>query len=125
MIKTSSSELEAANKIVPKIDVATGIEKHKEGKSVFIDVRDGLDINKSGTIAGALRIPRGFIEFAADPSTPHHNASLQKDADIVLVCGAGGMAALTRRTLLEMGYTSVSNVGGFSGWKDGGGPVDE
>ena len=24
------------------------------------------DIAKSGTIAGALRIPRGFLEFAAD-----------------------------------------------------------
>ena len=124
-MKTASSELEAANKMVPKIDVADGIEKHKEGKSVFIDVRDGLEINKSGTIKGALRIPRGFIEFAADPSTPHHNETLQKDADIVLVCGAGGMAALTGRTLIEMGYESVSNVGGFSSWKDGGGPIEE
>ena len=124
-MKTASSELEAANKVVPKIDVADGIEKHKEGKSVFIDVRDGLEINKSGTIKGALRIPRGFIEFAADPSTPHHNENLQKDADIVLVCGAGGMAALTGRTLIEMGYESVSNVGGFSSWKDGGGPIEE
>ena len=124
-MKTASSELEAANKMVPKIDVAEGIEKHKEGKSVFIDVRDGLEINKSGTIKGALRIPRGFIEFAADPSTPHHNENLQKDADIVLVCGAGGMAALTGRTLIEMGYESVSNVGGFSSWKDGGGPIEE
>ena len=59
-MKTASSELEAANKMVPKIDVADGIEKHKEGKSVFIDVRDGLEINKSGTIKGALRIPRGL-----------------------------------------------------------------
>lgn len=124
-MKTASSELEAANKMVPKIDVADGIEKHKEGKSVFIDVRDGLEINKSGTIKGALRIPRGFIEFAADPSTPHHNENLQKDADIVLVCGAGGMAALTGRTLIEMGYESVSNVGGFASWKDGGGPVED
>jgi rhodanese-related sulfurtransferase len=124
-MKTASSELEAANKMVPKIDVADGIEKHKEGKSVFIDVRDGLEINKSGTIKGALRIPRGFIELAADPSTPHHNENLQKDADIVLVCGAGGMAALTGRTLIEMGYESVSNVGGFSSWKDGGGPIEE
>ena len=124
-MKTASSELEAANKMVPKIDVADGIEKHKEGKSVFIDVRDGLEINKSGTIKGSLRIPRGFIEFAADPSTPHHNENLQKDADIVLVCGAGGMAALTGRTLIEMGYESVSNVGGFSSWKDGGGPIEE
>ena len=31
-MKTASSELEAANKMVPKIDVADGIEKHKEGK---------------------------------------------------------------------------------------------
>ena len=124
-MKTASSELDAANKMVPKIDVVDGIEKHKEGKSVFIDVRDGLEINKSGTIKGALRIPRGFIEFAADPSTPHHNENLQKDADIVLVCGAGGMAALTGRTLIEMGYESVSNVGGFSSWKDGGGPIEE
>ena len=124
-MKTASSELEAANKMVPKIDVAEGIEKHKEGKSVFIDVRDGLEINKSGTIKGALRIPRGFIEFAADPSTPHHNENLQKDADIVLVCGAGGMAALTGRTLIEMGYESVSNVGGFSSWKEEGGPIEE
>ena len=123
-MKTSSSELEAANEIVPKIDVTEGIQKHKEGKSVFIDVRDGLEIQKSGTIEGALRIPRGFIEFAADPNTVHHNASLQKDADIVLVCGAGGMAALTGRTLIEMGYESVSNVGGFSSWKDSGGPTE-
>ena len=123
-MKTSSSELEAANEIVPKIDVTEGIQKHKEGKSVFIDVRDGLEIQKSGTIEGALRIPRGFIEFAADPNTTHHNSALQKDADIVLVCGAGGMAALTGRTLIEMGYESVSNVGGFSSWKDNGGPTE-
>ena len=124
LMKTASSELEAANQVVPKIDVETGIDKHKNGGSVFIDVRDGLDINQTGTIAGALRIPRGFIEFAADQDTPFYNQSLQKDADIVLVCGAGGMAALTGKTLLEMGYKSVSNVGGFSSWKDAGGPVE-
>jgi rhodanese-related sulfurtransferase len=123
-MKTSSSELDAANKIVLKIDVETAIEKHKTGKAVFIDVRDGLDINQTGTIKGALRIPRGFIEFAADPETPFHNNALQKHADIVLVCGAGGMAALTGKTLVEMGFQSVSNVGGFLGWKEGGGPVE-
>ena len=124
-MKTAESALSAANAVVPKISVADGIQKHADGNSVFIDVRDGLEIQETGTIQGALKIPRGFIEFAADPSTPHHNENLQKDADIVLVCGAGGMAALTGRTLIEMGYASVSNVGGFSSWKDGGGPVEE
>ena len=42
----------------------------------------------------------------------------------MLVCGAGGMAALTGKTLVEMGYKKVSNVGGFSSWKDAGGPVE-
>ncbi len=123
-MKTSSSELQAAHKIIPKIDVEVGIEKHKTGKSVFIDVRDGLEINQTGTIKGALRIPRGFIEFAADPETAFYNQELQKDADIVLVCGAGGMAALTGKTLVEMGFRSVSNVGGFSSWKEAGGPIE-
>ena len=123
-MKTSSSELEAAHNIVPKIDVDSGIEKHKNGKSIFIDVRDGLDINKTGTIKGALRIPRGFIEIAADPETAFHNELLHKDPDIVLVRGAGGMAALTGKKMVDMGFQSVSNVGGFSSWKEAGGPVE-
>tara|TARA_B100000575_G_C22877465_1_gene511540 strand:- start:354 stop:725 length:372 start_codon:yes stop_codon:yes gene_type:complete len=123
-MKTSSSELEAANKIVPRIGVEAGIEKHKQGASLFVDVRDGLEVKKTGTIQGAVHIPRGFIEFAADPQTEFHNKALQKDTDIVLVCGAGGMAALTGKTLVEMGYKKVSNVGGFSDWKDSGGPTE-
>ena len=123
-MKTSSSELEAANKIVPRIDVKIGIEKHKKGTSLFVDVRDGLEVKETGTIQGAIHIPRGFIEFAADSQTEFHNKALQKDADIVLVCGAGGMAALTGKTLVEMGYKKVSNVGGFSDWKDAGGPTE-
>ena len=37
---------------------------------VFSSMRDSTDIAKSGTIAGALRIPRGFLEFAATKICP-------------------------------------------------------
>ena len=40
-------------------------------------------------------------------------------------CGAGGMAALTGKTLMEMGYTNVHNLGGFAAWKDAGGPTED
>ena len=123
-MKDAKQFLREANAVVPRISAADGIAKHGAGNSLFIDVRDSGDIAKSGTIAGALRIPRGFLEFAADENLPYFNASLSKDADIVLVCGAGGMAALTGKTLVEMGFQSVSNVGGFSSWKEGGGPVE-
>ena len=91
---------------------------------VFVDVRDSAAIQESGTIAGALRIPRGFIEFAADQATQFHNPQMDKDAEIILVCGAGGQAALAGRTLVEMGFKHVSNVGGFGTWKDEGGPFE-
>ena len=84
-MKTAKSSLDAANKVVPKIDVKDAIRKHATGNSVFIDVRDGTEISETGTIKNALKIPRGFIEFAADPNTPFHNDVLTKDAATNLV----------------------------------------
>ncbi|MFD0981202.1 MULTISPECIES: rhodanese-like domain-containing protein [Tropicimonas] len=123
-MKSANDYLEEAHAVVPKITPEEGISRHAEGKSVFLDVRDSSDIAHSGTIAGAVRVPRGMIEFAADPNTPFHETRLHYDADIVLVCGAGGQAALTGKTLLDMGYKHVSNVGGFNAWKEAGGPTE-
>ncbi len=123
-MKTAQDFLAEANAVVPKIALEDAIKRHGEGNAVFIDVRDGSEIAGSGTIAGALHIPRGFIEFAADDATPFHNSALTKDAEILLVCGAGGMAALTGKTLIDMGYTNVSNAGGFQAWKDAGGATE-
>ena len=125
MTKSASGYLEEANQIVPRLSAEEAIAKHGADNVVIIDVRDGKAIDESGTIAGALRIPRGFIEFAADEATPHHNSVLAKDKEILVVCAAGGMAALTGRTLTEMGYSSVYNIGGFAAWKDAGGPIEE
>ncbi len=124
-MKTAQDYLQAANAAVPKLNVKDGIARHEQGTALFIDVRDGLEIAETGTIAGALRIPRGFMEFAADENTDVYNPILKKDAEIILVCGAGGMAALTGLTLSEMGYTNIHNVGGFSSWKDAGGPIEK
>ena len=123
-MKSAQDYLSEANAIVPKIETQAGIAKHGQSGVVFVDVRDSAAIQESGTIAGALRIPRGFIEFAADQATQFHNPQMDKDAEIILVCGAGGQAALAGRTLVEMGFKHVSNVGGFGAWKDEGGPSE-
>ncbi|MGJ8535458.1 MAG: rhodanese-like domain-containing protein [Alphaproteobacteria bacterium] len=122
-MKTAKDYLDAAN-TVPRVSAEEGIAIHKAGDTVFVDVRDSSEIEASGTIEGALRISRGFIEFAADPATPYHNKALQKDAKIALVCGAGGQAALTGKTMQDMGYTAVVNVGGIGDWKDADGPME-
>ncbi|MEO1314701.1 MAG: rhodanese-like domain-containing protein [Pseudomonadota bacterium] len=124
-MKSAKDYLDDANAAVPRISPQDGIAKHKAGGTVFVDVRDSADIAKSGTIAGALRVPRGFIEFAADETTPYHKDGLSKDADLCLVCGAGGQAALAGKTLKDMGYSKVSNVGGIGDWKTAGGPMED
>lgn len=122
-MKTAKDYLEEANKVVKKIDLNDAIEKHKNNSAVFIDVRDSSDIIKTGSITGSLKIPRGLIEFVADKATPLYNDNLKKNSEIILVCGAGGQAALTGKTLIDMGYTNVSNVGAIGDWKKNNGPM--
>ena len=124
-LKTSKDYLSEANSLVEKIDTRAGIEKHKTGDTIFIDVRDSAEINSTGTISNCLRIPRGMMEFVADNSSPLHNPQLEKNKEIVLVCGAGGMAALTGKTLVEMGYTNVKNVGAIGDWIAADGPIEK
>ena len=123
-MKTAQKFLKEANNVVEKIEVAEAIKKHTSNSSIFIDVRDSGDIQKTGTIKNALTIPRGFIEFAADDTTPYFNNKLDKNSEIILVCGAGGQAALAGKTLIEMGYNNVKNVGGIGDWEKNNGPMD-
>tara|TARA_B100002052_G_C15652802_1_gene493578 strand:+ start:201 stop:578 length:378 start_codon:yes stop_codon:yes gene_type:complete len=122
-MKTAKDYLDEANAVVRKIEFDQAIEKHKSKSAVFIDVRDSSDIAKTGTITDALKIQRGLIEFVADEATGLYNEALQKTSEIILVCGAGGQAALTGKTLIDMGYTNVSNVGAIGDWEKNGGPM--
>jgi len=124
-MKAAKDFMAEANAVVPRLSAEEAIARHNAGGGVFVDLRDSGMIAKSGTIKGAHRITRGMIEFAADPATPYHNDALQKDADIYLVCGAGGQAALAGKTLKEMGFENVTNVGGFGDWKEAGGPTED
>lgn len=124
-MKSASDYLEAANATVPKMDAKDAITKHAAGQGVFVDVRDSAGIAESGTIKGAHRVPRGMIEFRADPKMEaFYNPVFDKNAEIYLICGAGGQAALAGKTLQDMGYTNVTNIGGFAAWKEAGGPTE-
>ena len=122
-MKSAQHFLDAANESVPTLSAQEAVALHGSN-AVFVDVRDSSQVAETGTIAGAQRIPRGFLEFAADDATPFHNPAMQKDAEIYLVCAAGGQAALSGKTLQEMGYKSVTNIGGIGDWKDAGGPME-
>jgi hypothetical protein len=80
-------------------------------------------IAKSGIVAGGLRVPRGFIEFAADDSMIDVNPALSKDKTLWLLSGADWQAALAGKMPKKMCYAKLFNIGGFSERKDAGKPV--
>jgi len=80
-------------------------------------------IAKSGTVARGLRVPRSFIEFAADDSMSYFNPALSKDKTLWLLCGADWQAALAGKMPKKMCYAKVFNIGGFRERKDAGRPL--
>ena len=80
---------------------------------MVVDVRDPHEVQQSGKIKGAVNVSRGMLEFRADPESQFHDPAFQKDKTVLLHCGSGGRAALAGKTLQDMGYTAVFNIGGF------------
>jgi len=123
-MKSSEDYMAEANAVVPRMSAEDAIAKHAEGSGVFVDVRDSSAVAQTGKIQGAHHIPRGLLEFVADPETALYNDALQKEAEIYLICAAGGQAALAGKTLVDMGYENVTNIGGIGAWKEAGGPTE-
>jgi rhodanese-related sulfurtransferase len=125
MAKTLKDLVEAANAVVPRITPAQAQEMIDSGNTVVVDVRDASEVEQSGKVAGAVHIPRGMLEFRADPESPYYDQSFAKDKNVIVYCAAGGRAALSGQALKEMGYGEVYNLGGFKDWAEAGGAIDK
>jgi len=95
------------------------------GEAILVDLREAEELEATGRIPGAVHVPRGMLEFRADPSSPYHQAPLDPSARVILHCASGGRSALAAATLQDMGYTDVAHLdGGITAWKDAGKPVE-
>jgi rhodanese-related sulfurtransferase len=92
---------------------------------VLVDVREQAEVEKAGTIRGAVHAPRGFLEFKADPDSPMYEQALSSGKRLVVFCASGGRAALAAKTLKELGLGKVAHVhgGGFEALKKAGAPT--
>lgn len=125
MPTTYKEMLEAAHAAVPKITPAAAAELVKTADALIVDIRDGTEVAASGKVKGAVAVPRGSLESRADPDSATHNAAMRKDRPIILYCAGGGRAALAGKTLLDLGFTDVRNLGGFRDWVAAGGEVEK
>lgn len=124
MAATVKDLLSAARAEVPAISPAEATELVKSADALIVDVRDATEVKASGKVKGAVAVSRGLLEFRADPDAPTHNPEFRKDRPILLYCGSGGRAALAGKTLRDMGFSDVHNLGGFKDWVDSGGEVE-
>jgi rhodanese-related sulfurtransferase len=95
------------------------------GGALAVDLREPEERARDGAIPGAVHVPRGMLEFYADPSSAYHRPELTPDRRIVLYCAGGGRSALATVALQTLGYTNVAHLdGGIKAWKQAGRPTE-
>ena len=124
-MKTVQTMLAEADAAVPRISPDEAKAMLGRADVLFLDVREPAELAASGKVPGALAIPRGLVEFRADPASALHDKAFDPAKTVVAYCASGGRSALVGKTLKEMGYNNVRNLGGFKGWLDAGGEVEK
>lgn len=124
MMTSVKQLMEAANTAVTKITPSQAREMIASGNPLVVDVRDAPEVEKTGKIAGATNVSRGMLEFRADPESPYHDKAFAKDRTVILYCASGGRSALAGKTMKDMGYAKVFNLGAFKDWAESGGAVE-
>ena len=116
--------LAEAESVVKTYDFAESQAFLDDESVVFVDVRDGNEIDELGKIAGAVRASRGMLEFLIDPSSPFHEGTFALEKEFVFYCGSGRRSVLAAHRAMEMGLKNVAHLkDGFKGWVKSGGPI--
>lgn len=93
-----------------------------EGQALLIDIRDVRELWRDGTIPGARHVPRGMLEFWADPESEYYKKFMVRSARLIVFCAGGQRSALAADALMGLGYSNVAHLEiGFDEWKRLGG----
>ena len=126
MTKSAKNLVAEASRGLETLTGAEAANLVRDPNVVFVDVREGEELQKTGKVQGAVHVPRGFLEFQADPTSPTHKPELGGGKKLVLYCGSGNRSALAAKALKEMGIPNVAHVaGGFPALQQAGGPQEE
>ena len=110
-MKTAHDLVVQAKQTVQEISVEQAVAAIQTC-DVLIDVREA-DEYAAGHLPGAIHMSRGMLEFKM-AGNPKMQA---RDLNIVLYCKTSGRAALSAKSLADMGYTHVRSIaGGVDAW---------
>ena len=102
------------------------VEQEIANGAVVVDIRDVAELEASGKIPGSVHVPRGMLEFRADPTSAYHHEALDPSKRVILHCAAGGRSALSAVALKQLGYDNIAHLeGGFGAWQQAGKPLEQ
>ena len=115
--KTLIDFVNEAKSQITEIEVSDVISFLDDGYRV-LDVREPAEFI-SGTIDGALNIPRGVLEAFSDHKYPGRREELMnRDSKWLLLCATSGRSAMAAVVMQQMGFKNVKNInGGIAAWK--------
>jgi rhodanese-related sulfurtransferase len=88
---------------------------------LLLDLREIQELVEKGTIPGAKHVPRGMLEFWADPASPYGRDYFGENKRTIVFCAGGGRSVYAVKALEDMGYTNVAHLSsGFGGWEAAG-----
>ena len=126
MTKTAKDLVAEANQTVETLSAEEAVKLVGDPGVVLVDVREGEELQKTGKVQGAVHVPRGFLEFQADPTSPSHKPELGGGKKLVLYCASGNRSVLGAKALKEMGIENVAHVaGGFNALQQAGAPIQD
>ena len=121
--KTLEALLIEANNLVKRLSYDESVDLINNTQTVIIDVREESEVYNLGVIKNAIHIPRGLIEFKLSPNSPNNPVLIKDDTNILVYCAGGYRSALAAKSLLDLGFKNVFNLGGFQEWVESGGEI--
>ncbi|MCY4265220.1 MAG: rhodanese-like domain-containing protein [Gammaproteobacteria bacterium] len=107
---------EATAEVTTLTPAEVDVRRDEEGV-LLVDLRDIRELQRDGTIPGALHVPRGMLEFWIDPESSYYRKEFDTVESVILYCNKGARSALAVRSLQSMGIESAAHMaGGFERW---------
>ena len=124
-IKNVFNEIKTLTQSIENLSVADFIQEQESNEKVLlIDRRELQERVDLGTIPNSKHVPRGMLEFWADPDSPYHKEVFATESELILFCASSWRSALAAKTLQDMGFSNIRDMdGGFTAWKTASLPI--
>ena len=92
MTQTAADMVRQAMTQIESVSPKDAFDEMTSDHVAFLDVREPVEWEDH--ITGAVQVPRGLLEFVADPASPKHNPELDPERRVIVYCRSGTRAAL-------------------------------